>query len=335
MNTGAYNPGVVGGRREDLRNVLTILEPEETPFTSRLKKGPAPHSTYIETLADRLRASRRSGTKEGSDAKRGGNKALKRQRFGTFIHRSFDEFGVTDVQQIISEKGGQAAVNDEYAFAKAKTLRELKRDIESVNLGNQDHGGNDPEVDMTTRGACQWLNANAQSSNPVPSDFRPVSGAILSGKSFAGTRFTEDDLNGVLKALKGVYGGKRTYFGLGGNNAVDTVDHFTRTDVGTNSRYRVYEQADEHEITMTVSVFDSSFGRLEMQSDDFINTDANGNVDPETLLILNMELWHMDLFDALHAMDLPDFGGGPTGYVKCMWALLCDSPRGNGRIFNT
>jgi hypothetical protein len=48
-----------------------------------------------------------------------------------------------------------------------------------------------------------------------------------------------------------------------------------------------------------------------------------------------MDLWHMDIFDALHAMDLPDLGGGPSGYAKVMWALLCDSPRGHGKIYNS
>jgi hypothetical protein len=246
-----------------------------------------------------------------------------------------EEFGVDDVQQIISERGGQASVDDEYGNAKAKTLREMKRDMEAVNLGDQDHTGGDDDTAMMTRGAFSWVSSSAQSSNPVPSSFRTLSGAIVSGKSFAGTRFTEDDLNGVLKTLKGVYGGKRTYVGLAGDNAQDTVDHFTRADVSTNARYRVQEMADEHEITMMVTVFDSSFGRLEMHPSSFSKVDANGSPDLEALGIFNMELWHMDLFDALHAMDLPDLGGGPSGYAKVMWALLCDSPRGNGKIYNS
>jgi hypothetical protein len=332
----AYNPGTTGGRREDLRNVLTILEPEDTPFTSRLRKGPAPKSTFVETLGDTLRAPNRNGSKPGTDAKRGSNKASKRARFGVYIARKMEEFGVDDVQQIISEKGGQAAVDNEYGYAKAKTLREMKRDIEAVNLGSQDHTGGDDETAMMTRGAGSWISSGAQSTNPVPAAFRSLSGAIVSGKSFGGTKFTEDDLNGVLKVLYGVYGGKRTYAGIGGKNAIDTIDHFSRVDPGSNTRYKIEEMADEHEITMMVSVFDSSFGRLETTPDVFANTDATtGAGDDEWLGIFNMELWHMDLFDALHSMDLPDYGGGPNGYAKVMWALLCDSPKGNGKIYNS
>lgn len=335
MNTTAYTPGVTGGRREDLRNVLTILEPQETPFVSRCRKGPAPKSTFVETLGDKLRKPKRTGTKEGTDGTKGGNKAKDRARFGTYIHRLQESFGVSDVQQIISERGGQAAVNDEYGNAKSKTLLEMKRDMEAICLGDQDHSGGTTDSDMITRGVFSWISSSAQSSNPVPSDFRTLSGAIVSGKSFGGTRFTEDDLNGVLKTLKAVYGGKRTYFGLGGNNAIDTVDHFTRVEVSGATRYRVQEMADEHEITMMVNVFDSSFGRLEFQADDFIKTDTAGDADPEALAILNMDLWHIDLFDDLHSTDLPDLGGGPSGQAKVMFANVCDSPKGHGKIYNS
>ena len=309
------------------------MEPEETPFTSMCRKGPAPKSTFIETLGDNLRKPTNKGSKEGTDSKRGGNKAVNRQRFGTFVQRQMNEFGVSDVQQIISERGGQAAVDDEYGFAKAKTLREMKRDIEATNLGNQDHAGGD-DTEMQTRGAMQWLNPAAQASNPVPTLFRTNANAVLSGVGSPAS-FTEDQLNGILKTLKSIYGGKRTYQLIGGNNVVDCIDHFTRVDVGQNTRYKVQEMADEHEITLMVSVFDSSFGRVEIESSDFINVDTSGNPDPNAALVLNMDLFHMDLFDALHAMDLPDLGGGPTGYAKVMWALLCDSPRGCGKIYNT
>lgn len=336
MNASAYNPGTTGGRREDLRNVLTILEPQETPYVSRAKKGPAPKSTLVETLGDTLRAAKRTGTKEGTDAKKGGNKASARARFGVYIHRQFEEYGVTDVQQIISENGGQAAVDDEFAKSKSKTLLEMKRDMEAICLGDQDTSGGTTESDMITRGAFSWISATAQSSNPVPANFLTPSGAIVSGKSFAGTRFTEDDLNGVLKTLRAVYGGKRTYFCLGGKNAIDTVDHFTRVDVGSNARYRVQEMADEHEISMMVNVFESSFGRCEFVCDDFIKTSATtGAADDEAFLVLNMDLMHIDMFDDLHSMELPDYGGGPNGYGKCMFANMCDSPKGHGKIYNS
>ena len=187
---------------------------------------------------------------------------------------------------------------------------------------------------MTTRGAFSWISDSAQANNAVPQAFRSLTGAILSGVGVTIPLFTEDQLNGMLKTLKGVYGGKRTYELIAGNNVVDTIDHFTRIDA-YQGRYKVLEDAEENEITLMCNVFESSFGRVEVHPSDFCKVDANGNPDPNAAVLLNSELWHMDLFDGLHAMDLPDLGGGPSGYAKVMWALLCDSPRGNGKIFNT
>lgn len=209
----------------------------------------------------------------------------------------------------------------------------MKRDIEATNCGNQDHQGGD-DVDMQTRGALQWLNPAAQSNNAVPPLFRTLAGSILSGVGVTVPLFTEDQLNGILKTLKAVYGGKKTYQLIGGNNVVDTVDHFSRIDA-YQGRYKVLEDADTNEVTMMVNVFDSSFGRVEIMSNDFMNVDTNGNPDPNAAIIINPDLWHMDLFDSLHSMDLPDLGGGPSGFAKVMWALMCDSPRGNGKIYNT
>jgi hypothetical protein len=336
MQANSYSsPADTGGNREDIRNVLTILEPEDTPFTSMCKKGPAPKSTFVEVLADTLRKARTTGTREGADANRGGNKAAKRQRFGTYIHRAMDEFAVSDVQQIISTNGGTAAVSDEYGNAKAKCVREVKRDIEAINCGSQEHQGGD-DTEMRTRGAMTWLSSSAQSSNPVPSDFRTLSTAILSAVGTTVPLFTEKQLNTMLKALKGVYGGKRTYQLIAGDSVVETVDNFSRIQESTtNSRYQVTEMSDKHEITLSVQVFDSSFGRVEVIPSQFVNVDSNGDGSLESALLLNMALWEMDLFDPLHSMDLPKLGGGESGYVKQMHALLCLNPKGNGKIYNT
>lgn len=338
MQATAYNPGTTGGRREDLRNVLTILEPEETPFTSSLRKGPAPKSTFIETLGDTLKAPSIAGTKPGTDAKKGGNKAVNRARFGVYIHRWMDEFGVDDVQQIVSERGGQAAVDNEYGNAKAKTLREAKRSMEAINLGSQDHTGGDDDTNMSTRGAFSWISSSAQSSNPVPANFRTPSAAILSGVGTTVPLFTEDQLITILKALVRVYGGKRTFQLFGGVNIVDTLDHFLALSSGAANTLRrnVMEMGEEKVFELMVKVYDCSHGRIEVQEDLFTNFSSSSTAgDDNAGVIVNLELWHMDMFDALHTMDLPDLGGGPSGYAKAMWALLCDSPKGNGKIYNT
>jgi hypothetical protein len=332
MNANTYSsPGTTGGNREDLRGTLTILEPEETPLTSLVKKGPTPKSTLVEVLADTLRAARTTGSREGSVGAKGGNKAVKRQRFGSYLHRWFDTFGVTDVQQAITESGGNAVTSDEYADAKAKCIREVKRDIESVNCSaNDGQGGSDDE--MKGRGAYSWL---ASSQTPaVPSDFQPPAAQRVTGQAEL-NETGSNSLNSVLKSLKAKYGGSREYQMIAGNDYCEDVDLFTRINAGsTNTKYQVVEQAQSRKITLMVKVFESTFGRVNVIPSEFLKIDSSGVGKADTALILNMDLWEMLFLDEIHAMDEPEDAGGLNGYVKAIGGLFCRMPKGNAFIEN-
>ncbi len=343
------SPSTIGGNREDLRDILTILEPEETPFTSSCSKGDGPNSTFIEVLADTLRKPRISGTREGQDAGKGNNKAAKRTRFGSYVHRVQDEYGVTDVQQAISRKGGVAAIDNEYSSSKAKALREVKRDMEAVCCSSQEmQGGSD--ADMQTRGVFTWIQSTAQATQPVPADFRPPASAANGGTTFTGDTnnptimsavsgvddMTEQEFNCLLRNLQKIYGGKKDYMVVSGDNITATVDNFTRVNSSTtNVRYQVMEQASNHTITLSASIFDSSFGRAQIVPTQFNNVSATtGLGDPNVAYVLNMSLWQLLFLENLHSVDQDENAGGQSGYVKAMFALLCLNPKGNGKIYN-
>ena len=348
MNADSYSsPSVIGGNREDLRDILTILEPEETPFTSAVTKGDGPNATFIEVLADTLRKPRISGTREGQDAGKGNNKAAKRTRFGSYVHRVQDEFGVTDVQQAVSKRGGVAAVDNEYGTSKAKALREVKRDIEAVCCGSQEmQGGSD--ADMQTRGLFTWIQSAAQTTQTVPADFRPpgtsatgagaidaTSNTILSGVDSV-NKMPESEFVALLRNLQKIHGGKQDYMVLSGDNITQTVDNFTRVNVATTGlRYQVQQDASTHEISLSVSVFDSTFGRANIVPTQFNNVSAStGLGDANVAYLLKMNLWQILFLENLHSVDQDENAGGMSGYVKAMFALIGLNPKGNGKIYN-
>src|ERR1043165_1815759 len=168
-------PAAAGGNREDLRDILTILEPEGTPVTSMIAKGPAPHATLVEVLADRLRAPRTSGQPEGKDINSFSNKSNKRQRFGNYIHIVSDTFAVTDVQMHVATAG----TSNLYGEEKAKCVRELKRDMEAIVCGDQEMNPGTGNDDWVTRGVGKWIQATAQAVQPVPADFLTPAGNII------------------------------------------------------------------------------------------------------------------------------------------------------------
>lgn len=348
MNADSYaSPSYIGGNREDLRDILTILEPEETPFTSAVTKGDGPNATFIEVLADTLRKPRTTGTREGQDAGKGNNKAAKRTRFGSYVHRVQDEFGVTDVQQAVSRRGGVAAVDNEYGNSKAKALREVKRDIEAICCSSVEmQGGSD--ADMQTRGLFTWIQSAAQASQPVPADFRPP-GTVAVGSFAADTTgatvmsgvtgvdiMTEPAFVAMLRNLQKIHGGKQDFMMISGDSITQTIDNYTRVNTAaTANRYQVQENASSHTITLSVTVFDSTFGRANVVPTQFNNlASSTGLGDAQVAYVLKMNLWQMLFLESLHAVDQDENAGGMSGYVKAMFALIGLNPKGNGKIFN-
>ena len=150
------SPGTTGGNREDLRDILTILEPEQTPVVSAMRKGPGPKGTYTEVLADELDTPSTVGQPEGRDISSFSNKAVKRQRFGNNIQIVTRDYGVSDVQQLVDT----AAVSSEIEYAKMKTLREMKRDIEAIVCSNNERQSGNGNTAWKTRGLFRWTGSN-------------------------------------------------------------------------------------------------------------------------------------------------------------------------------
>lgn len=335
-NANSYStPGTTGGNREDLRDLVTILEPEETPFTSMVKKSGNVISTKQEKLADTLRAPKLQGRPEGEDYNAGGNKATERARFGVHQQIIREEYGVTDVQQRISEKSGNAATMDEFDNSKSKTLREMKRDMEAVNCSNQETQQGSGANDWKTRGFFRWAQSGAQTAEPVPSQFRTPAASIKTDSSGGVDGFTEDELNAILKSIKTVRGGLPKLECIGGNDVINTIDKFSRVNEAStvNTRYQVWQDGGSKEILLCVEMFKSSMGHLHTMASEFVNIDGNGAGNADAGMIFNPEDFELLFLDDLHSVDLEDKGGGPRGFAKAMWQNSCDNPKGLGAIY--
>lgn len=324
------------GNMESLGDELSILEPEDTPFTSMVRKTKAT-STFHEVFADTLRPARTSGTREGKGRVGGSNKAAKRQRFGCRQHRVFEEWSVTDVQQDITRAGGNAVTANEADLSFSKAMRELKRDMEATNLGNQEAvaGGDD---EMQTRGFFKWVQSTAQAVDPVPADFRPPTDSVLVIGNSPNT-LTETaaggsySLNKILKSMKGVYGKKVKCIAFSGDDIVEMIDNFTRTSNGGDARYNVMEQSSSHEISLYVTVFESSFARMEVVPDQFVNIDTTtGLGNARSAAIVVPEYWELAFLETLTSKEVEDDGGGPSGWIRGKFALCCKNPKGQGAI---
>lgn len=328
------SPSTAGGNREYLRDVLTVLEPEATPVTSMMKKGEEMKGTYAEVMADDFRAARTSGRPEGQPAGVATNNAKNRQRFGNYPHIIREDYGVTEMQDVVDVAG----VPNEYDYQKSKALSQLKRDMEAVICGAQvmQQGNNVDE--WKTRGLWSWISSSAQSDDhPVPSNFRTPSAQIVGSLTATSNiaSLTEKNLLNVLQSMFQVYGQPMTFQYVGDVATQAAVDNFSRSEGATTAqRYTVNEDASSREISFSIQTFRSSFGILHLIPSNFVNIDATTGLSTACSgMILNMALLEMQFMrkHKLHTSDLPEDGSGKHGYAKCIFALCCKNPKGLGK----
>ena len=343
--------GAKTGNREDLRDVLTILEPEATPVTSAIKKGPGPKATIVEVLVDELSDPVVASVDEGKDYGRAGstvtpnvtdfdNKAAARGRLSNSIHISSRTFGVTDVQGLTDTAGTQGG--GEFAYGKAKSVREIKRDIEAVICGGQDKDSTG--AGYSTRGLFDWIDSEGPSDvhtkYRTPADSIHHGGATASPASAATYdeegKLTESKLSGLLQSMFTVRSEKKTYMGVFAPKIVDLVDQFTRTGGDSqDARYMVNDNASTKAINMEVKVFNTSFGTVNIVPSTFLNVTASPYAyDDDAGLLLDMDLLELQFMDPIHTVELDDQGGGRRGYTKAIYSLCMKNPRGFGKIIN-
>ena len=307
------------GNREDLTDILSVLEPEATPLLSLAKKKKAT-ATFNEWQVDSLTPPDIKGVDEGADVTSFQNATVNRARLGNYVQKFRDSYMVSDLEELTNVAG----VSSEFAEAEGKSTRQVKRSIETAICSTQDRqadsGSGSPYL---TRGLTKWLEA---SLSDVPDAYECVARDTTSAPS-------EAQFNAVLQTLydaNGMPGGQLTL--ICGSTLKKTVSFFARQASGTQSTYNVTQTADSKKITLTVSIYDGDFGQVALVPSTFVSRTpaAPGTVVATAGLLVDPEYVGVFSLKAESRTELEDQGGGKRGYVDVVCGLACYSPKAHG-----
>jgi hypothetical protein len=188
------NPGSAVSNREDLTDVLSILAPEETPILSSLNKQKA-NATFVEWTVDSLAAPVTSGIAEGADVTTFTDKFAGRARLGNYVQKFRRDFQVSDLQEAVDSVGPA-----KIAQAEAKSIRELKRDIEATLASANDRAVEDGAgTAYALRGLGDWLDSAGPAD--VPAGFRTPAASIYTTTEAAAAEFGEEALNDIITSI--------------------------------------------------------------------------------------------------------------------------------------
>ena len=320
----SYN---VAGNREQILDVLTILEPEETPVVSMAKKLPAT-ATFVEWQVDNLAQPNISGVSEGEDVSSFDNKAVNRTKLGNYVQKFRRQWMVSDIQELVNTAG----VSSEVANSEAKSLRELKIDLEVAICSSEDRqaegGAGSPYL---TRGLGKWL-GNADFTG-APADL-PAAYTLPTGSSDNTGTISEAIFNSVLQSRYQTVGSANSKLTLVAGPALKTqISNFTRSEGAAREiNYHVNQEATSKTVSFSVNVYDGDFGLVNIVPSLFNNRTAAA---PDTLdddfgYLIDPDLIGLLVLKAESNTELENQGGGRRGYTDVIAGLACFNPLGFG-----
>ena len=190
------------GKREDLADMISMVDAKDTPFTSMARKGSKPGNMYFRWQADSNPAPKIGGTVDGTDVSSSdytnfdvGYRAELANYAQVF---RMDPVRVSKLSTDIAQVAG---VRDELAYNVSKSILQCKRSIETTLCSNQTAQQDNGSVPYLTAGIQTWI-STAGTGTPTPGDipsiFRTPTDSILTGAS---SGLTDTAVQGLLKSI--------------------------------------------------------------------------------------------------------------------------------------
>jgi hypothetical protein len=321
------NPGSAVSNREDLTDVLSILAPEETPILSSLNKQKA-NATFVEWTVDSLAAPVTSGIAEGADVTTFTDKFAGRARLGNYVQKFRRDFQVSDLQEAVDSVGPA-----KIAQAEAKSIRELKRDIEATLASANDRAVEDGAgTAYALRGLGDWLDSAGPAD--VPAGFRTPAASIYTAAEAAAAEFGEEALNDIITSIFEQTGSTNDLMLIADTGLRRVIADFARTSGSSDNSVRnVNYDGGSGQITLRVDMYESDHGMVSIvNGNPSCMPNFGGSTANSSGYLINPEYAGIHELIALGSTRLPNLGGGERGYVDCALTLGVYHPQAHGLI---
>ena len=179
------------GIREDLRDVIYNISPEETPFLSACKKSKATN-TYHEWQTDSLRSSAANAHIEGDATTAEARTAT--TRLGNYTQIFKNAVVVADTDEGIN-KAGRAK---EIAYQTMKMAKEQKLDIEKALFDNNARAAGNSTTARELAGLPSWIVTNIDEAGDATAATGDGTDARTDGTAAA---FSQTRFDGVMQSI--------------------------------------------------------------------------------------------------------------------------------------
>ena len=329
---------VNAGKREDLANLIAIVDAKDTPFTSMAKKGAQPGNTIFRWQADRLPAAAApTPVVDGTDVD---------PNTGTsnFVNDGGTQYRVelsnriqifrkaVRVSKLTQDVANIAGVRDELANNVSKAITMVKRDMEVAMCSNQGAQVDNGTVGYRTRGLDKWIVAAANIDTvdlpAAASNFCPAAAQISSVGTAA---LTETVVQDILTGIYSQTGQYKNYDAIVGPTLKRAFTNlvFTTTQTGTApaSVVRTLNRESTDSVYLSsVDVFQGDFGQIRLHPSLFLKNNFSGYIIPFDMVEVRYG------GNVAQVTELTDNGGGPARLIEAVAGLCVYNPLAFGKF---
>ena len=295
------------GIREDLRDVIYNISPEETPFLSKCKKTKATN-TYHEWQTDSLRASGANAHIEGDATSADARTAT--TRLGNYTQIFKNAVVVPDTDEGLN-KAGRAK---EIAYQTMKIAKEQKLDMERAMFLNNARVAGNSTTAREFAGAGSWVATNFAGGSGASAATGDGTDAYTAGTARAMTQAIFDgELENVWTA-----GGKPQTVYLSSSQMGVAL-----TFTGNNNQRSTIGAADG-KVANLVEVYMTPWGTVEfMPSREVANADV---------FIMQDDMWEVAELRPMKNVQLAKNGDNTTRQIVTELTLVCKNENANALI---
>ena len=297
------------GIREDLKDVIYNISPEETPFYSKAAKTKA-KNTLVEWQTDSLRASAANAHIEGDATTAEARSAT--TRLGNYTQIFKNAVVVSDTDDNV-DNAGRAK---EIAYNTLKIAKEQKLDIEKALFDNNARAAGNSSTARELAGACAWLTTNTDFGSGGADPTGDGTDARTDGTQEA---FTQDRFDTVMQSIWEEGGKPDTVY-------LSAFQMNKALGFTGNNNQRSAVQAGDERVIKSLAVYVTPWGTVE-----FMPSRENRSRD---VFIMQDAMWECGVLRSTKNVALAKTGDNTTRQVVTELTLCAKNEKANGGIFD-
>ena len=300
------------GIREDLKDVIYNISPEETPFYSKSSKTSA-RNTLVEWQTDSLRASAANAHIEGDATAAEARSAT--TRLGNYCQIFKNAVVVPDTDEGL-DKAGRAK---EIAYQTLKIAKEQKLDIEKALFDNNARAAGNSTTARELAGAPAWLTSNTVFGANEGADPTGDGTDARTDETTALTAFDQDKFDAVMQSIWEEGGKPDTVY-------LSAFQMNKALGFTGNNNQRSNVQAGDERVIKSLAVYVTPYGTVE-----FMPSRENRSRD---VFIMQDNMWEVAVLRPTKNVALAKTGDNTTRQVVTELTLCAKNEAANGGIFD-